>query len=444
VIRSERVAAENAVKPATIVVSDGCIEAIGGWSDLPAGIPLRDFGTDVVMPGIVDSHVHVNEPGRTDWEGFETATRAAAAGGITTIIDMPLNSIPATTTAEAVAAKVAAMDGKCAVDVGLWGGAVPENIDQLREVRDAGVLGFKCFLVESGVPEFGYLNREDLQRAVRAFDKLGVPLLVHAELGEDLVVPPPSESPVEYATYLESRPRRAEDSAIEMLCELAAGLKDVRLHIVHLSSASAIPIIEAARRNGIAISVETTPHYLTLRAEEIPERATQFKCAPPIRDDANRQKLWDALRQGVIDLVVSDHSPSPPELKESGDFMKSWGGISSLQLTLPVIWSEAADRDFKEIDLVRWMCEGPARLAGLDRRKGTITPGADADLAIWSPESAFVVDDAMIEHRHKLNPYKGRALRGVVLETMLRGETIYAHGEHVGAARGSWIRTTKR
>lgn len=409
-IRSNRVVLPNGIRPATIVIEGERIAAIEehGRTD-------TDYGDLVIMPGLVDSHVHVNEPGRTEWEGFETATRAAAAGGITTIVDMPLNSIPATTTLDALLIKQQALEGKCAVDVALWGGVVPGNTRELRPMLEAGAAGFKCFLVHSGVDDFPNVNERELREAAAELAKTGAPLLVHAELGEYL-------EPVrgnDYRDYLASRPNAAEDRAIELLVRVCRET-GARIHIVHLSSASALGILRAHRN--LPISAETTTHYLHFEAESIPRGHTEYKCAPPIRERANREELWDALREGLLDVVVSDHSPCTPELKR-GTFDQAWGGIASVQFVLPVTWTNARARGFTIEDVARWCCSSTARLAGLVQ-KGSIAAGKDADFAIWSPEESFTVTEALIEHRHKVTPYRGATLRGIVHETWVRGSRV--------------------
>jgi len=431
VIRGRRVVTAGEISAAAVHVADGIVQRITAWDDVPPLATLVDAGDDVVMPGVVDSHVHVNEPGRTEWEGFATATRAAAAGGVTTIVDMPLNSIPPTTTVEAFHRKREAAAGQCWVDVGLWGGAVPGNAGELRRLVDAGVHGFKCFMVDSGVPEFGFVGEGDLRAALREIAASGSTLLCHAEL------PGPIEAahaatvgldPRRYATYVRSRPREAEDLAIALLVDLCRETR-ARVHVVHLSSASALDTLRRARDEGLPFTAETTPHYLHFAAEEIPDGATPFKCAPPIRERDNREKLWGALGEGLVSLVVSDHSPCTPELKkmEAGDFAAAWGGIASLQLGLPVVWSDARRRGRTLVDLAAWMCEGPARLAQLDR-KGSIAPGKDADLVIWDPDAEVTIAPAMIEHRHKVTPYAGERLSGAVRATYVRGRRVFRAG----------------
>jgi allantoinase len=437
-LRGQRVVVGDTIRPAAIHIRHGVIAKVADYADIPAGMPVREAGNLTVMPGLCDSHVHINEPGRTDWEGFETATRAAAAGGVTSLLDMPLNSIPPTTTVAGFAAKAAAAQGKLWVDVGLCGGVVPGNFDELRPLIDAGVLAFKCFLTDSGVPEFGHVGEADLAAALPLLGNHGRALLCHAELSGPLDAAARvfmDADPRRYATYLASRPKTAEERAVELVirqCEKTGG----RAHIVHLSAASAVPLLRAARDRGAALSVETCPHYLSLVAEDVPDGGTEWKCAPPIRDRKNQDDLWDALRQGLIDQVVSDHSPSPPSLKCGGDFQSAWGGIASLQLELPVVWTEAAARGRTLPEVCRWMCEMPAQLLHLSDRKGRIAPGCDADLVLFDPEASFVVRPERLHHRHKLTPYARHALRGVVVSTLVRGQCVYHRGEHRAAATG--------
>ena len=386
-------------------------------------LPSEDAGDWVIMPGLVDTHVHINEPGRTEWEGFSTATRAAAAGGITTIIEMPLNSVPATTSVIAFQEKVSAAQGKCWIDVGFWGGVVPGNLGQLKSLLHAGCFGFKCFLTPSGVAEFPCLSKSDLHLALIEVGSLGALLLVHAELLE--FINSPTSDGRKYSTYLNSRPKIAENSAIQLLLRLSAEI-GCAVHIVHLSSAEALEFLRAARSRRLPVTVETCPHYLAFRAEEIPDGATEFKCAPPIREANNCEALWEGLRDGDIDMIVTDHSPCPPQMKQkaTGDFLAAWGGIGSLQLSLPVVWTEAKRRGFNEEDIARWMAAAPARLAGLSNQKGKIAPGYDADFVVWDPSEEFTVKPESLCHRHKLTPYASRRLSGVVKETYLRGQPI--------------------
>jgi allantoinase len=420
VVRARRILTPDGIGPGVVGIRAGTIAVAGPAGRGARGAVSVELADDeVLLPGLVDTHVHVNEPGRTEWEGFASATRAAAAGGITTIVDMPLNSIPPTTDAAALRAKRAAARGQCHVDVGFWGGVVPGNSGELAGLRDAGVYGFKCFMADSGVPEFPPLDDHELERAMRQVAALGGLLIVHAEdpagIGH---LPAPA---VTYASFLGSRPGQAENAAVAKVVEFARD-SGGRAHILHLSSAAAAGLVAAAKRDGVAVTAETCPHYLVLAAEDIPDGATQFKCCPPIRARANRDLLWQALEAGIIDCVVSDHSPCPPALKQAarGDFGAAWGGIASLQLGLSLVWTEARARGHGLSDVARWMAAGPARVAGL-RRKGRIAVGCDADLVAFAPDETFVVTPDLLYHRHPLTPYAGRSLRGVVRRTWLRG-----------------------
>ena len=426
-----------------MLVAAGRIAAVVSPDEVPAGCLRRSFGESVVMPGLVDSHVHVNEPGRTEWEGFRSATRAAAAGGVTTIVDMPLNSIPATTTRAALLAKQEAARGQLFVDCGLWGGVVPGNADELPAMLAAGVCGFKAFLVPSGVEEFPHVEEAELRRALGVLAPRGVPLLAHAELA--LPVATPSGDARRYSTYLETRPASWENEAIRLLIRLGAETEGA-VHIVHLSSAQALTDLAAARGEGLHVTAETCPHYLTLSAERVPAGRTDFKCSPPIRDEENRERLWTGLGEGVIDMVVSDHSPCSPERKrlETGDFLAAWGGIASLQLRLPVVWTEARRRGFAIADLARWLCERPAGLAGFGARKGRIEPGFDADLVAWNPEGTFEVRPERLHHRHKLTPYAGLRLEGVVEATFVRGARVFDRDSFPSGEAGEILRRGSR
>jgi len=412
---------DGSFRAAAVVVEGESIVAV--LSAPPPGADVVTLADDeVLLPALVDTHVHMNEPGRVEWEGFATATRAAAAGGITTVVDMPLNSIPVTTTRAAFDAKVSAAEGKLAVDVGLWGGVVPGNLSELRPMVEAGAFGFKCFTCPSGIDEFPPVSEADMRAAMRALRPLGVPLLVHAELELEGTNPYADSSPRAYLRYLHSRPRAWEDAAIAMTIRLVRET-GCAAHIVHLSSSDALPMIKAAKAEGLPLTAETCPHYLVLDAEAVPDGATEYKCAPPIRERDNRDALWRGLGEGVIDYVLSDHSPCTPALKvpERGDFLEAWGGIASLQLGLPNIWTEARRRGFAITDVVRWMSAGPARFLGLERR---IAPGARADFIVFAPEDDVTIAAEALLHRHKLTPYLGRRVSGAVRSTWMRGAPI--------------------
>jgi allantoinase len=437
---SQRIVTPEGIRAGAVLVDGGQILAVIPTNEIPADAARENFGELALLPGLVDSHVHINEPGRTEWEGFETATRAAAAGGYTMLVDMPLNCIPATTTVAGLETKRRAATGKCRVDWAAWGGVVPGNQEEIEPLAASGVRGFKCFLVESGVEEFAMIRELDLRSALPRVARTGLPLLVHAELPERI------ESITEqlryadwrrYQFYWWSRPDEAERQAMEMMLSLCREF-GFQLHIVHLSTASALEMLQAARAKGLPVSVETCPHYLHLEAETIADGATQYKCAPPIRGRANREQLWQGLKDGVIDMVVTDHSPCPPEMKqfEGGSFLTAWGGIASLSLALPVMWTEAQHRGFALTDIVRWMAERPAKLAGCENRKGKIAPGQDADFAVFDSEAEFTVTQDRLHHRHPVSPYLGETLRGVVKRTYLRGQPVFCDADFPGAPSG--------
>ena len=431
VLRARRVVLPDGERAATVHTEGGRITAVTAFDDAPSSaVTLAD--DEVLLPGLVDSHVHVNEPGRTEWEGFASATRAAVAGGVTTIVDMPLNSIPATTTLEALHVKRQVAEGQVAADVAFWGGAVPGNLDQLRPLHEAGVVGFKCFLLDSGVPEFPPLDDAGLRAALAELATFDGLLIAHAE-DADVIAAAPVPGGPSYAGFLASRPGAAEQSAIGRLVE-AARDTGARAHVVHLADADALPILRNARADGVRITVETCPHYLTFAAEQVPDGATAFKCCPPIREASHREALWAALTDGdggqpLIDMVVSDHSPCTPELKrlDVGDFGEAWGGIASLQVALPVVWTGARARGLGLDRVASWMSAAPARLAGLTG-KGSIAVGKDADLVAFAPEERWTVGD--LEHRNPVTPYSGRELHGVVRRTWLHGRP--ADGEPAG------------
>ncbi|MSP16955.1 MAG: allantoinase AllB [Myxococcales bacterium] len=443
VVRARRVITPEGTRAASVHVAHGRIAAVAAWDAVPAGVPLVDAGDDtVLMPGVVDTHVHINEPGRTEWEGFATATQAAAAGGVTALVDMPLNSVPATTTLAALREKRRAAEGQLFVDVGFWGGVVPGNTGELAGMAAAGAIGFKCFLVESGVAEFGFVREAELRPAMVELARLRSQLLVHAELPGPIDAAALEQArtrpdPRRYATYLASRPRAAEDQAVALMIALCRDT-GARTHVVHHASSDSLPAIAGARAAGLPFSAETCPHYLSFAAEEIPDGATAWKCAPPIRERANRELLWQALRDGTLGLVASDHSPCTPALKqqERGDFAAAWGGISGLQLALSVVWTEARARGFGLEDVVRWMCAAPAALAGVSLHKGRIAVGADADLVLLRDEATFAVAPERVLHRHKITPYAGRTLAGVVESTWLRGRRVWHRGKLEGQPAG--------
>ena len=433
VVRSRHTALPGGTRPAAVVVTGSVIAAVEDYDAALDAAREVDLGELALLPGLVDSHVHVNEPGRTGWEGFATATRAALAGGVTTICDMPLNSLPPTVSVRALREKRAAAAGQCWVDVAFWGGAVPENTgpghqDELAALHEAGVVGFKCFLLDSGVPEFPPLDDAGLRSAMSVLAGLDATLAVHAEEGAEIS----AASGRDYGVFLASRPPKAERRAIEKVVA-AAARTGARAHIVHLSAAECVAMIAGAQAAGVRLSAETCPHYLFFAAEQVPEGATEFKCCPPIRDSLNREALWRGLETGAIGSVVSDHSPCPPAMKarDSGDFGAAWGGIASVQFALPAVWTLARQRGRSLDDLVRWMAAAPATLAGLPA-KGRLAPGCDADMVAFDPGETWTVDAAQIRHRHPLTPYSGRKLAGQVRQVWLGGREVTADGEPLG------------
>jgi allantoinase len=437
---ARRVVTPQETRPAAILVDGEGITAVVPSTQIPSGAEVHDFGDAAILPGLVDSHVHINDPGRTEWEGFRTATRAAAAGGYTLLVDMPLNCLPATTTVAALEAKRAAARNNCWVDWAAWGGVVQGNHADIEVLAGAGVPGFKCFLIHPGIDGFTMVGDHDLRTALPHLARTGLPLLVHAELAAPIDTATAHLADADwrsYATYLQSRPDEAEVSAIRMMLSLCRQY-DFHLHIVHLSSGQALPELRAARSEGLGVTVETCPHYLHFAAEDIPDAATLCKCAPPIRSRENRDILWQALRDGVIDLVATDHSPCPPAMKglEKGSFKTAWGGISSLSVALSVMWTEASRRGFTLMDIVRWMAEGPAGLAGCQSRKGRIATGYDADLVIFDQDATFRVAPERLHYRYPLSPYLGETLCGVVKATYLRGQCVFADTDFPAEPRG--------
>lgn len=426
-LHSKRVLLPSGLTEATIFIKDGLIDDIVTGKIERSNYSLSDFGHSVIMPGLIDSHVHINEPGRTDWEGFQSATCSAAAGGITTLIDMPLNSLPVTTTKQAFDTKMKASEGKLFVNCGFWGGVTPESIQSLDELLAEGVMGIKAFLTHSGIDEFPNVSAIDLRRAMPILKKHDAQLLVHCELESELESPSTlHQEPSSYAAYLASRPKEWEDNAIKLLIELCEEFQ-VKTHIVHLSSSNSIEQIRVAKKKGLPITAETCPHYIVFNAEEIPDGATQYKCAPPIREKANNELLWKAIKDGVIDFIVTDHSPAPPDIKEltSGNLQTAWGGIASLQFSLSAFWMEARKRNFTIEDVSRLMSTNVAKFLQLSDKKGSIAPGYDADITVWNPESSHVVNATHIYHKHSVTPYLNQELYGIVVKTYVGGKVAY-------------------
>src|SRR6266852_4952734 len=441
---SRRVVTPDEIKPAAVLVEDGRILDVVPLNQLPAEISVKDFGKAAILPGLVDSHVHIDEPGRTEWEGFSTATRAAAAGGYTLLVDMPLNCLPPTTSAAALEEKRRAANGQCHVDWMPWGGVVSDNQEQIESLAAAGVPGFKCFLIHPGIDGFTMVNEQELRAALPHVARTGLPLLVHAELPGLVEAATQRLAGADwsrYSTYLQSRPDEAEVSAIRLMISLCREHR-FRLHIVHLATSEALEMLRAAKSEGLPVTVETCPHYLHFSSDKIADGQTLFKCAPPIRSRENCEKLWQGLQEGVIDLVATDHSPCPPEMKRLSerDFRTAWGGIASLSLALPVMWTEASTRGFALADIARWMAEGPARLAGCDSRKGRIAKGFDADFVVFDPEPEFVATEERLYYRHHISPYLGEKLRGTVKATYLRGNCVFANGDFPGEPSGRALR----
>ena len=437
-LKSKNIIGTSFQKEGVLLIEDEKIVGIVDHIDPQEVDYFEDLGELFIMPGIVDTHVHVNEPGRTDWEGFTTATQAAAAGGITTMVDMPLNCLPVTTTKDAFLTKLKAIEGKLFVDVGFWGGVTPESIDELPQLLKAGVLGVKSFLIDSGIPEFPPMTKRDLHQVMPLLSKEGVPYLIHAEIDDGKTES--TKITKKYDSFLHSRPRSWENSAIELMGTLAEE-HQCKVHIVHLSSSDLLPFFLEKKNNKVPLSVETCPHYLLLASEKIPDGKTLFKCCPPIREEENRLNLWKGIKEGIIDFIVSDHSPCIPQLKliEQGDLEKAWGGISSLQFSLPLIWTEGQKQGLTPIDLTRLLCKGPAKLIGLDHKKGDLLPGMDADVIIWNPHESFKVTKESILFKNKITPYEGQILKGEIQKTFLRGKIIFEKGQRIHDPKGKTL-----
>lgn len=430
VVRAERTVFPDGIRPAAVAVKDERIVAIEAIdSPMTADEEITVPQGQVLMPGLLDSHVHVNEPGRTQWEGYKSATRAALAGGITTILDMPLNSDPPTVDVDKLGLKREAAAGKLSVDVGFWAGAVPGNRKDLAALWAQGVFGFKCFTAHSGIDEYGYLPYKEIEEDLEEISHLGAVMIVHAE-DPWILTEAPQEIDRHYASYLRSRPCEAENVAIGHVLD-AARKTGARVHILHLSSAQALEPIRRAKEEGLHVTAETCPHYLTFAAEDIPDGATEYKCAPPLREEANRRALWKGLKDGIIDHIASDHSPCTVDLKrrDSGDFGQAWGGVSSVQLGLSAVWTAGQEFGVELSDIARWFAANPARSFNVEH-KGSICAGNDADLVIFDPEETFDADVESLEHRNKISPYHGRTLRGVVRTTILRGRTVDRDSMH--------------
>jgi allantoinase len=441
---SSQIVTPETIRPGAVLVDNGKITGICNEAEIPPNYRRIAF-EDAILPGLVDSHIHINEPGRTEWEGFRTATRAAAAGGYTTLIDMPLNCLPATTTVAALQAKRAAADGQCLVDWAAWGGVSAHNAKDLEPLAQAGVRGFKCFLAEPGIEGFYRVDEAELRTAAPHTARTGLPLLVHAELPEALDRAASNLANPDwrrYDTWLRSRPDEAEVEAIRLMIRLCREY-GFRLHIVHLVTAQALPDIRSAKEEGLPITVETCPHYLHFAAEEIPNGSTLHKCAPPIRSAQNREHLWDAVREGLIDLIATDHSPCPPEMKrvEEGNFSTAWGGIASVSVAISVVWTGMREHNLALTDLARLLSQRPAQLAGLKGRKGAIAPGYDADFVIFDPEAEKTVTEAQLHTRHAISPYVGENLFGTVKATYLRGNQAFDGGRFADPPKGREIRS---
>jgi len=440
-IHSNKTLINGVLKNATVFINNSHITSIAeGIAEMSTDTSFIDVQDKVLMAGLIDPHVHINEPGRTDWEGFDSATKAAIAGGLTTLVDMPLNSSPVTTSVAAFNQKILATQHQLHSNCGFWGGLVPGNENEVEGLIAAGVLGFKAFLTHSGIDEFPNVIEADLKKTMPVIAKHKMPLLVHCELESPVLSNIPASNPQSYQAYLASRPKEWEDNAISLMIKLCAEY-NCRVHIVHLSSASALQQIQQAKEKGLPLTVETGQHYLYFNAEDIQNSKTAFKCAPPIREKLNNDLLWEALKTGIIDFVATDHSPAPPSIKElaSGDFKKAWGGISSVQFALPVLWTAARKRNIDITAIAKWLSEKPAILAGKSSTKGKIAVGFDADLIVWDPDTSFVVNTNMIQHKHKITPYLNEQLFGQVEQTWLGGVKVFDHGNFTQTNRGKII-----
>ena len=438
-IKSKRVLIKDELTKATLLIENGKISEISDYNT-KSDCQTEDFGNSVIMPGLTDTHVHINEPGRTEWEGFETATKAAAAGGITTLIDMPLNSSPVTTTRDSFETKAESTKNKLYIDVGFYGGLIPDNISELESLIQRGVFGLKAFMIDSGIDEFPFVNETDIRRAFDVLkDHRNIPVLFHAEIFSE-IIKPDNYSEYSFKSFLETRPKEWENKAIELLIKLCREYRQ-RIHIVHLVSSDAVEMIRDAKSEGLPLTVETCPHYLYFSSEEIPDDDTRFKCTPPIRENINREKIWDALKEGVIDFIVSDHSPCDLELKfiKEKNFEKAWGGVSSLQFSLPVFWTAAMQRGSSIIDVSKLMSRNTADFIGFGNSKGRIQKGFDADIIVFDPDKNFKVEEKNILHKHKVTPYSEKVLIGVVETTFLKGEKVFENGKIVSEPNGQLI-----
>lgn len=415
---------DGMLKPGSVSFENGVITNIS--SDKIAG--ATDMGNLVIMPGVIDAHVHINEPGRTEWEGFETATLAAAAGGVTTLADMPLNASPVTTTVNAFKEKLAAAENKLHVNCGFYGGLIPGNLKDIEPLIKANVSGIKCFLTHSGIDEFPNVSEKDLEQAMPVMAKYNIPLLVHCEIYKD-EIKTNREDKQSYKQYLASRPKQWENNAIALMIKLCRKY-NCKTHIVHVSSAEALTLIEEAKKEGLPLTAETCSHYIYFNAESIPDGNTLYKCAPPIREKENNELLKNALKTGALDFITTDHSPAPPDIKEieSGDLKKAWGGIAGLQFLLPASWTSLRNMMSLE-EFIPLLSEHPARFLNLQNRKGRLETGFDADLTIWNPEGQFEVTENEIRHRHKISPYIGKKMFGTVQQTFVNGVSVYPEND---------------